>query len=86
MPFVTEQLLAESDSMVTVRFTSRNGKSIVRTYNKIAGMSTEDLLNVLHQRMVLKYVEGAQKANRFQRTILEENDDSITIKFDSRAV
>ena len=85
MPMVTEQLLAESDSIITVKFTSRNGKSIVRTFTKIPGMATEDLMKILHQRMTLKYLSGAQKSNIFQRTILEESEDSITIKFDSRA-
>lgn len=86
MPFVTEQLLAETDNMVTVKFTSRNGKMIVRTFTKIPGMTTEDLMKILHQRMTLKYLTGAQKSNIFQRTILEETDNSITIKFDSRSL
>lgn len=85
MPFVTEQLLAESDNMVTVRFTSRNGKTIVRTFSKIPGMSTDDLLKILRKRMVHKYMEGAQQAKIFKRTIIEEDDDSITIRFTSRA-
>lgn len=85
MPMVTEQLLAESDTMITVKFTSRNGKSIVRTFTKIAGMTTEDLMKILHQRMTLKYLTGAQQSKIFQRTILEEDDDSITIRFTSRA-
>lgn len=86
MAFVTHQLLAETDTTVTVKFTSRNNKDIVRTFTKIQGMPTTDLLEVLRQRMVLKYIKGAQEKNVLKRTILEESDDHIIIRFDSRSL
>lgn len=86
MPLVTEQIVSETENTLSIKFIGHNGKEIVRTVTKMAGKTNEDLLRIWHFRMTEKYMQGAIKANRLKRTIVEEGDGSITMKYDKRVV
>jgi hypothetical protein len=85
MAFVTEQILAETDTTLTIKFTSRNGNELIKVVTKIAGKTNEQMLAIWHTKMVLLYLEYAIKKNRFKRTIVEEGTDSIVLRLDKRA-
>lgn len=50
---IEEQIIAEDDSTLTIRFTRRNGRFIDRVVNKVEGMTNEQVLNRWHRRMTL---------------------------------
>ena len=68
---IEEQIIAEDDSTLTVRFTRRNGRYIDRVINKVEGMTNEQLLNRWHRRMTIQTLQRRILPNKWNRP--EEN-------------
>lgn len=67
MPLITEEIIAEDDNTLTIRFTNRaNTRFRERTVNKVEGMTNEDLLRRWHRRMTIEYL---QRPFRFKRIV-----------------
>ena len=64
MSLITEEILTETDSDVTIKFTSNSGRTLTKTVNKVEGLTTEQLLNRWHGRMTREYL---QRPFRFKR-------------------
>jgi len=84
MAIVSEQILSETDSTLTIKFTSRDGRQLVKTVTKIAGKTNEEMLGIWHNKMALRYLDVAKTKNKFKTTIVEEGTGSIVLKLDKR--
>jgi hypothetical protein len=59
MPLIQEQIIAEDESTVTIKFLNRAGTRFKeKTVNKVEGMTNEDLLKRWHRRMTLEYLRS----------------------------
>ena len=66
MALITEQIVSETDTTLTIKFTSQSGRSRTRTVNKSYGLTNEQLLNRWHRRMTIEYM---QKPMTFKREL-----------------
>lgn len=70
MALISEEIIAEDENTLTIRFTNRSGTRYRdRTVRKFEGVTNEDLLRRWHRRMTLEYL---QRPFRFKRIITEQ--------------
>jgi len=68
MALITETIVSETDTELTIKFESNNGRSRTKTVNKVEGMTNEDLLNRWHRRMTIEFL---QRPFTFKREVTE---------------
>jgi hypothetical protein len=57
MALITEQILSETDTQLTIKFSNKTGRSLTKIINKVDGMTNEDMLRRWHRRMTLEYLQ-----------------------------
>lgn len=69
MALISEQILKETDSELTIKFTSRSGRELTKTVNKVPELTTEQLMRRWHTRMTREYMSRPFKFKRADNVI-----------------
>lgn len=64
MAILTEQILNETETTLTIKFSRKNGSFLIKEVQKVEGMSVEDILSRWHRRMT---IECLRHPYRFKR-------------------
>ena len=75
MKVITEQIIAETDADLTIKFTNVRGsvtRSKTKTIKKIDGLTNEQLLERWHRRMTIEFI---QRPLSFKRELLEQTEE-----------
>ena len=63
MALITEQILSETETELTIRFTRNSGKYQDKTVPKIEGKTNEQMLEIWHRRMTVHILKNRIRPN-----------------------
>lgn len=75
MKVITEQIIAETDADLTIKFTNARGsvtRSKTKTVKKVDGLTNEQLLERWHRRMTIEFI---QRPLSFKRELPEQTEE-----------
>jgi hypothetical protein len=57
MALLTEEIINETETTLTIKFSRSNGASLTKEVKKVEGMSNEDIMSRWHRRMTIEYLQ-----------------------------